>query len=219
MEIVAKTRELTHFVINDRIYRDFLNTEETDLDKDNNKPIKSKLISMGLTMKGLRILLAFSFIATVIGFTTAYCEHRQYTELVGRYDTAIEKMSEYEELVAQLINSTTVSVYTTQYTEPPTTDETTEAPEVTKTTSDVDSAHNVSQSTQATSTKPQITTAQQTEKETTQKVNETSSTYYVTQSGKKYHIASCSYLSKSKIAISMDRIKAEGYTPCSRCIK
>ena len=46
-----------------------------------------------------------------------------------------------------------------------------------------------------------------------------SGSYYVTQSGTKYHTAYCSYLSKSKIAITMDRIKAEGYSPCSRCIK
>jgi methylphosphotriester-DNA--protein-cysteine methyltransferase len=42
-------------------------------------------------------------------------------------------------------------------------------------------------------------------------------TVYVTNTGKKYHTGSCSYLSKSKIAISLSDAKAQGYGPCSRC--
>ena len=44
-------------------------------------------------------------------------------------------------------------------------------------------------------------------------------TYYVTNSGTKYHRANCSYLSKSRHAISLTDAKAGGYQPCSRCIK
>ncbi len=45
----------------------------------------------------------------------------------------------------------------------------------------------------------------------------TGGTVYVTKSGKKYHADGCSYLSSSKIAISLDDAKAKGYTPCSKC--
>ncbi len=44
-------------------------------------------------------------------------------------------------------------------------------------------------------------------------------TYYVTSSGTKYHKSTCGYLSKSRIAISLNDAKAKGYSPCSRCIK
>jgi len=40
---------------------------------------------------------------------------------------------------------------------------------------------------------------------------------YITNTGKKYHLDGCSSLSKSKIAITLDEAKAEGYTPCSKC--
>jgi competence protein ComEC len=42
-------------------------------------------------------------------------------------------------------------------------------------------------------------------------------TVYVTKTGKKYHRATCSYLSKSKIPTSLKDAKANGFTPCSRC--
>ena len=42
-------------------------------------------------------------------------------------------------------------------------------------------------------------------------------TVYVTRTGKKYHKASCSYLKKSKIPISLQDAKSNGYTACSRC--
>ena len=44
-----------------------------------------------------------------------------------------------------------------------------------------------------------------------------SQTVYVTKSGKKYHSASCHYLAKSKIEISLADAQAKGYTPCSVC--
>lgn len=44
-------------------------------------------------------------------------------------------------------------------------------------------------------------------------------TYYVTNSGKKYHVSTCSYLSKSRNAITLSQAKAKGFSPCSRCIK
>lgn len=54
---------------------------------------------------------------------------------------------------------------------------------------------------------------------TTHKDNQNDGKYYVTASGKKYHIGSCSYLSKTKIEISLDEALNKGYEPCSRCIK
>jgi micrococcal nuclease len=42
-------------------------------------------------------------------------------------------------------------------------------------------------------------------------------TVYVTESGTKYHQAGCRYLSKSKIAISLQEAKAQGHEPCSVC--
>ena len=42
-------------------------------------------------------------------------------------------------------------------------------------------------------------------------------TVYITNSGTKYHQDGCSFLSKSKIPISLDDAIAGGYEPCSRC--
>jgi competence protein ComEC len=42
-------------------------------------------------------------------------------------------------------------------------------------------------------------------------------TVYVTKTGTKYHRDGCRYLSKSKIAISLNDAIADGYTPCSIC--
>lgn len=42
-------------------------------------------------------------------------------------------------------------------------------------------------------------------------------TVYITKTGKKYHMATCRYLSRSKIAISLKDAKSEGYTACSVC--
>ncbi|MBE7558797.1 hypothetical protein HS125_07560 [bacterium] len=44
-----------------------------------------------------------------------------------------------------------------------------------------------------------------------------SSTVYITKSGKKYHRDGCRSLAKSKIAISREEAKKQGYTPCSVC--
>lgn len=54
---------------------------------------------------------------------------------------------------------------------------------------------------------------------TTHKDNQNDGKYYVTASGKKYHIGSCSYLSKTKIEISLEEALNKGYEPCSRCIE
>ena len=40
---------------------------------------------------------------------------------------------------------------------------------------------------------------------------------YITKTGTKYHTASCSYLRKSKIPISLSDAIRQGYTPCNRC--
>lgn len=42
-------------------------------------------------------------------------------------------------------------------------------------------------------------------------------TVYITKTGAKYHRGSCSYLRKSKIAISKKEAIANGYGACSRC--
>lgn len=42
-------------------------------------------------------------------------------------------------------------------------------------------------------------------------------TVYITNTGTKYHRANCRYLRKSKIPISLEEAKAEGYTPCKVC--
>lgn len=47
--------------------------------------------------------------------------------------------------------------------------------------------------------------------------DESDITVYITRTGSKYHRGSCSYLRKSKIPISLKKVKAMGYGPCSRC--
>lgn len=42
-------------------------------------------------------------------------------------------------------------------------------------------------------------------------------TVYITNTGKKYHKGSCSYLSKSKIPITLNDAKTKGYGSCSKC--
>lgn len=42
-------------------------------------------------------------------------------------------------------------------------------------------------------------------------------TVYITDTGKKYHSASCSYLKKSKHAISKSSAISQGYSACSKC--
>lgn len=42
-------------------------------------------------------------------------------------------------------------------------------------------------------------------------------TVYITKTGTKYHSEGCSYLSKSKISISLQDAKRKGLGPCSKC--
>jgi micrococcal nuclease len=42
-------------------------------------------------------------------------------------------------------------------------------------------------------------------------------TVYITDTGSKYHSSGCSYLRKSKHAISLSSAKSQGYSACSRC--
>lgn len=198
---------MTHCDINGKMEKDSRLYGGAHLEENKNESLKAKLTDMGFTIKGLKILLIFSFIATILAFSLAFVEHRQYTELVDRYDDAIVKISEYQSSMAEFIDNAPV---TETHTQPTSVTATTEAEKVTENKSEAYTA-------KTTTAKSQEVTTEKAE--TTRDVKETASAYYVTQSGKKYHVASCSYLSKSKIAISVDRIKAEGYTPCSRCIK
>jgi competence protein ComEC len=50
-----------------------------------------------------------------------------------------------------------------------------------------------------------------------QQVQTKEQTVYITKTGKKYHRATCRYLSKSKIPITLKDAKANGYTACSVC--
>lgn len=50
-----------------------------------------------------------------------------------------------------------------------------------------------------------------------QKAEEHSETVFVTSTGKKYHKDGCTHLKKSKIPISIQEAKAQGYEPCSIC--
>lgn len=58
--------------------------------------------------------------------------------------------------------------------------------------------------------------AAQTADETASDDPDAATTVYVTKSGKKYHRAGCRHLSKSKIAIELDKAK-KSYSPCSVC--
>jgi hypothetical protein len=42
-------------------------------------------------------------------------------------------------------------------------------------------------------------------------------TVYITKTGKKYHTATCRYLSRSRIPVSLKDAKGRGYTACSVC--
>ncbi len=55
------------------------------------------------------------------------------------------------------------------------------------------------------------------DKPTAPSVDPATVTVYVTATGTKYHRGDCSYLSSSKIPISLKEAKERGYTPCSRC--
>jgi len=42
-------------------------------------------------------------------------------------------------------------------------------------------------------------------------------TVYITKTGSKYHRDGCHYLSKSKIAVSLNKLDTKKYSPCSSC--
>lgn len=155
--------------------------------------------SQKLTRRSLTALLIFSFVCTLTGFGIAYNEHRNLSVLSDKYNQAMEKVDACQEAVSELskkielLQETAHSEYTV-YSEEFTTYE--------NTGNDIDSPpRNNEQNTSSASSKS------------------SDSKYYVTHSGSKYHIGSCQYLSKSRIPVSLETIKAKGYSPCSRCIK
>ena len=167
---------------------------------------KTKLsLTKNLTVKSLCFMLALSVIATVLGFAVAYNEHRNLVELWDKYDEAMVKIEECEDAIAEL--SQKISDNNIVVTE--------------KVEYQENYAQDVSEEYIAVTDKTdnQSATSDKTESTTAASSAVTSGKYYVTKSGSKYHIGTCSFLSKSKIAITMEQIKAEGYTPCSRCIK
>lgn len=164
-------------------------------------------------MKSISVLLIFSFIATIIGFTVAYTENKNYRALTEKYDQALERVSDLEVSVSALMSAEssssadTIPSYSAE-----------DTPDIITETQSENSDY-TEHSTENTVSESSTQMSENTDEVEPSTAQATSDTYYVTQSGKKYHTASCSYLSKSKIAITMDRIKSEGYSPCSRCIK
>ena len=154
------------------------------------------LLTKSFTVRSISFMLILSVIATVLGFAVAYNEHRNLTELWDKYDEAMVKIEECEDAIAELsqkIEGNNIIV--------------TEKVEYTQ--EEYGSANS----------DEQVAVTDKTESTTATSSAVSSGKYYVTKSGSKYHIGTCSFLSKSKIAITMEQIKAEGYTPCSRCIK
>jgi hypothetical protein len=45
------------------------------------------------------------------------------------------------------------------------------------------------------------------------------STVYITRKGTKYHRESCSFLNRSKMAITLKEAEANRYEPCKRCYR
>jgi len=64
---------------------------------------------------------------------------------------------------------------------------------------------------------PTSTTTTTVPTSTTPPVGDSSTIVYITESGTKYHVDGCSYLSKSKIPITLGEAKAQGYGACSKC--
>ena len=168
---------------------------------------KTKLsLTKSFTVRSLCFMLALSVIATTLGFVVAYNEHRNLTELWNKYDEAMVKIEECQDAIAELSQKIEENnIVVTEKVEYPQEDY-----------GGVVSGENISV-TDKTGNPP--STADKTESTTVTSSAESTGKYYVTKSGSKYHIGTCSFLSKSKIAITMEQIKAEGYTPCSRCIK
>lgn len=192
-----------------------------------NKKVR-KSFSSTFKTKGMSVLLLFSFIVTILAFAVAYNEHQKIVILSQKYDEAIVKINDCEAvldaIIKQIENTSSAEVTKEVLTEESTVPiETTIPTETTISYQEqitTNTANNTSVTRSETTSPSPETTKNITEKATTApKTPSTSGSYFVTQSGKKYHVSSCSYLSKSKIAITMDRIKADGYSPCSRCIK
>ena len=47
--------------------------------------------------------------------------------------------------------------------------------------------------------------------------NKDAITVYVTETGSKYHRDGCEFLANSKIPVTLDKAKKEGYEPCKVC--
>ena len=172
--------------------------------------VKSSFLK-GLSDKSLSALLIFSFICTLLGFGIAYKENRSLKALSDKYDIAIEKIDECQSEISAL-SEKVACIETTAATviieESFTSEDIYHTPDII-TNETVPSAESKdTASTRTTGSTTQSTTVQA-----------SSGQYYVTQSGSKYHISSCSYLSKSRISVSLETIRAKGYSPCSRCIK
>jgi hypothetical protein len=163
--------------------------------KDMDKNSKSHF-HQTLTRRSLIALLVLSFICTVLGFAVAYNEHRNLSVLSDKYNQAIDKIESCEAAISEM-SEKIAHLQTTSYNKHPTPSEDFVTDE--KGTEDI---------TAPTTGRENITASQAAD-----------SKYYVTQSGTKYHTAHCSYLSKSRIPVSLETIKSKGYSPCSRCIK
>lgn len=79
------------------------------------------------------------------------------------------------------------------------------------------SNNNTSSSTTSTKSTKSETSTKSISSNSSNTNNSQSRTVYITDTGSKYHSSSCSYLKKSKRAISLNDAKSQGYTPCSRC--
>ena len=160
-------------------------------------------ISKTFTVRSISFLLFLSVIATCLGFGVAYNEHRNLAQLQDKYDEAMVKIEKCEESVSALSQQIAAmnTVVTEGYTEY--------------------SEYNEEEYSyyEGGTTEYSVGTEDKTESTTAATSAVSSGKYYVTKSGSKYHIGTCSFLSKSKIPITSEQIKAKGYTPCSRCIK
>ncbi len=54
-------------------------------------------------------------------------------------------------------------------------------------------------------------------KEELRQTQQVEDTVYITRTGSKYHRTNCSYLRKSKTAITREEAIERGYEPCKRC--
>lgn len=80
--------------------------------------------------------------------------------------------------------------------------------------SSLTSKNNVSSSNSSSSSN---STSKRKNSSTDSTTSNSSRTVYITKTGSKYHSSSCSYLKRSKIAISLKDAKDRGYSACSRC--